>query len=508
MLKAQIVIDPSFQLATIDTRMYGSFIEHSGRAIYDGIYYPGHPTANEDGFRQDIIDLVRPLHIPLIRYPGGNFVSGYRWEDGVGLRELRPKRLDRAWRSLETNEVGLHEFSKWCKEIGSEIMMAVNLGTRGIDDACNILEYCNHPGGTYYSDLRRAHGAAAPYAIKTWCLGNEMDGPWQIGHKTAEEYGRLALETARAMRKIDPSIHLVATGSSYPEMATFPQWESTVLDHVYDDVDFLSLHQYLGDTTNNLADYLAKSLTTERFIHSVVSTCDYIKAKKRSNRTMMLSFDEWNIWYHSLGQDDERMEKSPWQQAPRLLEEIYTMADAAVFGTILITLLKHADRIKIACLAQLVNALAPIMTEPDGGAAWLQPIYWPFLHACQFGHGTVLVSGGTSPKYDSPHFSDVPYLESVTIYDDQHGELTVFAVNRSQDEPLLLSGKLSAFGTCSLLEHITLLNENPYATSAPGNAQIAPRQAADSTAEQGALSALLPPISWNVIRLRVTSDSR
>lgn len=355
MLQANLHIDPHFTVADVDDRLFSSFIEHLGRAVYDSIYCPEHPSANAAGFRQDLLDLIRPLNIPLIRYPGGNFVSGYRWEDGVGPKDQRLVRLDRAWCTLETNQVGVQKFAGWCREIGAQVMMAVNLGTRGIDDACNLLEYCNHPSGTLYSNLRISHGAPQPYGIKTWCLGNEMDGPWQVGHKTAEEYGRLAVETARAMRKIDDSIQLVASGSSFPEMPTFPQWEATVLDHVYEDVDYLSIHQYLGDTTQNLKDFLAKSLTTERFIRDVLATCDYVKARKRSHKQMMLSFDEWNLWYHSVGSDEAYRKATPWQYAPSLVEDIYTMADAAVFGTMLITILRHADRIKIACLAQLVN---------------------------------------------------------------------------------------------------------------------------------------------------------
>ena len=420
----------------------------------------------------------------------------------TGPAKERPVRLDRAWRTVETNQVGIDEFSSWCRELGAEVMMAVNLGTRGIDDACNLLEYCNHESGSYYSDLRRAHGAEQPYRIKTWCLGNEMDGPWQIGHKTADEYGRLALETARAMKKIDSEIQLVATGSSYPEMPTFPTWEATVLDYLYDDVDYLSLHQYLGDTTNNLEDYLAKSLTTEHFIHSVVSTCDYVKAKKRSGKKLMLSFDEWNIWYHSLGSDDERIAKEPWGIAPPLLEDIYTMADAAVFGTMLITLLNHADRVKIACLAQLVNVIAPIMTEPNGGKTWLQTIYWPFYHAAQYGHGTVLRTAVSCPKYDSPNFTDVPYLESTVLLDEEQGALTVFAVNRSLNDSLVLSADLAAFEGCSLIEHVTMYSGDPNVTNGPDKQGVSPVRVAESGVTDNHLSAVLPPLSWNVVRIQ------
>lgn len=503
MLNAKITIDPAFRVSKVDNRIYGSFIEHLGRAVYDGIYCPEHETADNDGFRNDVIELIKPLNVPIMRYPGGNFVSGYRWEDGVGPKDKRPKRADRAWRTLETNQVGLSEFSNWCDKIGSNIMLAVNLGTRGIDSACNLLEYCNLSSDTQYSDMRIEHGRKNPYNIKTWCLGNEMDGPWQIGHKTADEYGRLATETARAMKKIDPSIELVASGSSYPEMPTFPMWEDTVLSHVYEDVDYLSLHQYLGDTTNNLEDYMAKSLTTENFIKSVLATCDFVKAKKRSKKDMYLSFDEWNIWYHSLGRDDEIMRDEPWSYAPPLVEDIYTIADAVVFGTMQITLLKHADRIKIACLAQLVNVIAPIMTERYGGDAWKQSIYWPFYYTSKYARGTVLKTAEQSPKYDSKNFTDVPYLESVSLYDDETNEITIIAVNRSLTDNMTLETNLKAFENPSVIEHITLCsNGDANEVNSSKNSPITPKQLNNSEMNDKTLTCSLPALSWNIIRIK------
>ena len=293
--RAKMVLDKEFQIAPIDKRIYGSFIEHLGRAVYEGIYQPGHPAADENGFRKDVVELVKELDVPIIRYPGGNFVSNFYWEDSVGPVEERPHRLELAWRSLEKNEIGLNEFSKWAKQVNSEVMMAVNLGTRGISDACNLLEYCNHPSGTKYSDLRRKHGVKEPHNIKVWCLGNEMDGPWQIGHKTMEEYGRLAEETAKAMRLIDPTIELVSCGSSNREMPTFPDWEAVTLSHTYDYVDYISMHQYYGNRDNDSNDFLAQSDDMDDFIRTIIATCDYVKAKKRSKKTMNLSFDEWNV---------------------------------------------------------------------------------------------------------------------------------------------------------------------------------------------------------------------
>ena len=281
--KTKMIVDKDFRLADIDDRLYGSFIEHLGRAVYTGIYQPGHPSADEDGFRKDVIELVRELNVPVIRYPGGNFVSNFFWEDSVGPKDQRRKRLDLAWRTVESNEVGLGEFSDWCRKTNSSIMMALNLGTRGTADALNLLEYCNLDTGTYYADLRRQHGADKPYGIKTWCLGNEMDGPWQMGHKTAAEYGRLAAETAKAMKAMDHSLEFVVCGSSNIEMPTFPQWEASTLEETYEYVDYISLHQYYGNRSGDTADFFAKTQDLESFLHSVTAACDFIKAKDRKS---------------------------------------------------------------------------------------------------------------------------------------------------------------------------------------------------------------------------------
>ena len=244
MISAHLTIDPHFVVGPINRRLFGSFVEHLGRCVYDGIYEPGHPEADEHGFRKDVTELVRELGVSTIRYPGGNFVSGYRWEDGIGPVDQRPRRLDLAWHSTETNEVGLDEFARWLTKVGSELMYAVNLGTRGVEQALDVLEYANLRGGTELSDLRIANGAVEPYDIRMWCLGNEMDGPWQVGHGTPREYGRLAVKTARAMRQIDPTLELVVCGSSSAQMPLFGTWERIVLEETYDEIDFISCHAY------------------------------------------------------------------------------------------------------------------------------------------------------------------------------------------------------------------------------------------------------------------------
>ena len=498
---AKMIVDRKIPLAEIDNRIYSSFIEHVGRAVYNGIYQPGHPTADQDGFRTDVLEAVKDLQIPMIRYPGGNFVSNYFWEDGVGPKENRKKRLDLAWRSLETNDVGLNEFAKWAKLANSDIMMAVNLGTRGIADACNLLEYCNHPGGTYYSDLRKSHGAAQPYKIKTWCLGNEMDGEWQLGKKTAVEYGRLAAETGKAMKLIDPDIELVSCGSSFAGMPTFPEWEATTLEHTYDYADYVSLHQYYGNTKNDTADFFALTQDMEYFIHTVTSVCDYMKAKKRSKKTMNLSFDEWNVWFHSVAEDADTQKNSPWQAAPHLLEDMYTFEDAVLVGLMLIMLLKHSDRVKIACLAQLVNVIAPIMTEDHGGV-WKQTIYYPFLHMSKYGRGTALQSLTETTKHDTAEHCDVTDIESIAVYNEELEEVTIFAVNRNVKEDVHFEADMRSFEGYRAAEYLVLESDDMKIKNGWQNERVFPQQKTQYTFADGNFETVMKSSSWNVIRFK------
>ncbi|MFA9463979.1 MAG: alpha-N-arabinofuranosidase [Velocimicrobium sp.] len=503
-MNAKMIVDKELSISKVDDRLFSSFIEHLGRAVYKGIYQPEHAHADDEGFRTDVIDLVKELNIPMIRYPGGNFVSNYFWEDGVGPKEDRKRRLDLAWRTLETNEVGLNEFAKWANKVDSKIMMGVNLGTRGTKDALNLLEYCNHQAGSYYSDLRKQHGIEEPYKIKTWCLGNEMDGDWQLGKKTATEYGRLAAETGKAMKLMDSSIELVSCGSSFVEMPTFPEWEATTLEHTYEVADYVSLHQYYGNVQNDTADYLAMTQDMEHFIHTVISTCDYIKAKKRSKKTMNLSFDEWNVWFHSSKADDETMKNHPWQVAPHLLEDVYTFEDALMVGLMLITLIKHADRIKIACLAQLVNVIAPIMTENEGGV-WKQSIYYPFLHASVYGRGTVLWPIVTCDKHDTIQHENVTDIESVAVYHEEKEELTIFAVNRNVNKDIVFEVDVRGFEGYKVLEYIVLENDDVKRYNGYGKEIIQPKKKETYQFEGKMFTTSMKKCSWNVIRFAKTN---
>ncbi len=497
---AKLIVDRDFTIAPVDKRIYGSFIEHLGRAVYTGIYQPGHPAADRYGFRKDVLKLVKDIDVPIIRYPGGNFVSNFFWEDSVGPAEQRPKRLDLAWRSTEPNAVGLGEFSRWCEEAGSQIMMSVNLGTRGVADACNLLEYCNMPGGTKYADLRVSHGRKDPYHVGVWCLGNEMDGPWQLGSKTAQEYGRLSYETAKAMKLIDPSIELVSSGSSSPMMTTFPEWEAATLENNYDFVDYVSLHQYFGNRDGDTPNFLAQNMQMDYFIRTVLSTCNYVRAKKRGKKDINLSFDEWNVWFHSNEADNDIMQNHPWQIAPPLLEDVYTMEDALLVGLLLITLLQHADRVKMACLAQLVNVIAPIMTEKDG-KAWRQTIYYPFLHASRYGRGVALQPVLASSKHDTKDFTDVTDVDSIAVWNEEAGEVTIFAVNRDIADTVEFTCDVHSFEGYALKEHIVLENKNLKAVNGPKKENVKPALQKDTVLDDGTVTARLHPASWNVIRL-------
>ena len=500
MKKATMILDKDYIIGRVDPRIYGSFIEHLGRAVYGGIYEPDHPTADKNGFRQDVIEKVRELGIPVVRYPGGNFVSGFNWEDSIGPRAQRPKRLDLAWMTTETNEVGLHEFVEWAKKADTEVMYAVNLGTRGADAARNVVEYCNHKSGSYWSDLRIKNGAKKPFDIKLWCLGNEMDGPWQMGQKTAYEYGRTANEAAKMMKWVDPTIELVACGSCAHDMPTFGSWEYEVLNECYSNVDYVSLHRYYGNPTGDTPGFLARSMDLDDFIKEVIAICDAVKGKKHAKKKLNLSFDEWNVWYHSNEQDREIQKADKWGRALPLLEDIYNFEDALLAGAILITFLKNADRVKVACLAQLVNVIAPIMTR-NGGGVWAQTIFYPMMHASRYGRGTALRAIMSSPTYDCKDYEKVPVTDGTAVMGDD-GSVTIFAVNRDMEESVLLECDLRAFGDMKILEHIVLHHDDVKAVNTEENpGEVAPRKVRGGRTDGGRMTVKLPALSWNVIRL-------
>lgn len=501
MNKSSVVLDPAFTIGAIDPRIRGSFVEHLGRCVYGGIYEPGHPGADDEGFRTDVLEHTRDLGVTAVRYPGGNFVSGHRWEDAIGPRSDRPTRLDLAWQTVEDNAIGVDEFASWCRKAGVAPMLAVNLGTRGVQEAVDLLEYCNHPSGTYWSDLRRTNGASQPHDVKLWCLGNELDGEWQIGNKTARDYGVLAAQTARAMRLIDPDIELVACGSSNRRMKTFAAWEAEVLEHTYDVVDYISLHSYYKPKDGDVASFLASGVDMDAMIEEVVATCDHVRAKLGRSKRIQLSFDEWNVWYS--GGQVWREEVTPWERAPNLLQDRYSLMDAVVVGSLLNSLVRHADRVTMACFAQLVNVIAPMTTE-NGGPIWKQSTFHPMQLTFRHGRGAALQvqesPGGA--RVDTATYGDVPQLDCTATWDEETGSIAIFAVNRSLTEPLDLEVDLRGFAGPRPVEHLALHGPDRDATNSVDEPDhVVPRRQDTPTLDAGTLRARLAPMSWNLLRL-------
>ena len=502
MPKATLTLDPHFTVGAVNRRLFGSFVEHLGRCVYDGIYEPTHASADEQGFREDVLELVRELGVSTIRYPGGNFVSGFRWEDAIGPKEDRPSRLDLAWHSTESNVVGVDEFAGWLEKTGSEMMYAVNLGTRGVQEALDILEYANIHSGTRLSDARIANGRPEPYGITMWCLGNEMDGPWQLGHRSADDYGKLASQTARAMRQLDPSIELVVCGSSSAQMPTFGTWEHTVLEHTYEDIDFISCHAYYEELAGDTGSFLASAVNMDHFIESVVATADSVGAELKSDKKINISFDEWNVWYQSRYHDVDRITGiGNWPTAPRLLEDSYSVVDAVVVGNLLISLLKHADRVTSASLAQLVNVIAPIMTEP-GGATWRQTTFFPFAVTSRLAVGVALEVKLESDTYLTKTYGEVCTVDAVATHDAATGKTAIFLVNRSQSAPTTVTIDVSQLGPVSISETHTLSDDDIYARNTLADQQrVALHPNESATIADHTLTITLPAVSWTAIAL-------
>ncbi|MDR7276213.1 arabinosylfuranosidase ArfA [Catenuloplanes atrovinosus] len=498
MARARLTLDPAFTIGAVRRRLFGGFVEHLGRHIYDGIHEPGHPTAGPDGFRRDVVELVKQLGVSAIRYPGGNFVSGYQWEDGVGPAADRPRRLDLAWHSTETNQVGLHEFQTWLDLVGSELMLAVNLGTRGVPEALALLEYANVPTGTARAAQRAANGRAEPFGVRMWCLGNEMDGPWQLGRRDAEDYGKLAAMTANAMRQLDRDLELVVCGSSSRGMPTFGTWERVVLEHAYDEVDYISCHAYYEPRDGDYASFLASGVDMDAFIDAVVATADHVRAVKRADKRIDISFDEWNVWYASRWNAvEDTFPADHWPIAPRLLEDVYSVADAVTVGGLLISLLNHADRVTSASLAQLVNVIGPIMTEP-GGPAWRQTTFFPFSLTSRLARGSALRVQLDADTVPTPAHGDVPVIAAAATFDEA-GSLAVFLQNRHLTEPTTVTISVRGLAVTAVRAE-GIWDDDMHAANTLANPErVGTRANPSATVEDGTVTITLPPVSWTAV---------
>ena len=495
----RVYLDSRRTLPPLDRNLFGSFLEHLGRAIYGGIYEPGSKLSDSNGFRKDVLDEVKRLGVPIIRYPGGNFVSGYHWQNGVGPKKGRPRVLEKAWDSIETNQFGTNEFMAWCRLAGAAPLMGLNLGTGTPEQAAALVEYCNVEKGTRWSDLRREHGIAEPHRVQHWCLGNEMDGPWQIGHMSATEYGLKAADAARQMRYVDHGVKLVACGSSGPFMPTYLEWDREVLEQCYDYVDGLSLHRYFGntrETNGDTAKYLAMNLSMERQIAETAAVCDYVQGRKRSAKKLWLSFDEWNVSYRTTSGDAVDGKR---QESPHLLEEVYNLEDALLVGGLINSLLRNSDRVKVACLAQLVNVIAPIVTNSNG--LLRQSIFYPYSWALQFARGAAVNLLVESPQYEVPGMDHVPYVDVAATYNAESKDFSVFVLNRDLSKARELEFLWEGSAPSRVVESQTLTGDDLKAL----NSFEAPQRVAPRPFEKPSTSGMrtrfeAPPRSYSIIQ--------
>jgi alpha-N-arabinofuranosidase len=427
MESTKITYHKDYEIGEVDARIFGGFLEHMGRAVYEGVYDPKSAHADSNGFRKDVLAALKPMRYTTMRYPGGNFASGYHWMNGIGPKEKRPTVRELAWQSLESNQFGTDEFIKLSRMMDWTPMMTVNLGTGTPEEARNWVEYCNSPTGSLYSDLRAANGSPAPYDLKLWCLGNEMDGPWQLGHVPAGEYAIRAQQAAKMMKDIDATLELVVCGSCTLDLPTYMSWDQTVLAYVGDYADYISLHRYVGNKSGDSTDFLAVTNSIDQQIEEMDAVCRYVQALSRSKKRTYLCFDEWNVWYRA--REGEHM-NGRGIFAPHLIEEEYNLEDALVVAGFLNSFIRHADVLKIANIAQIVNVIAPILTREDN--MLLQSIYYPFLMYAQRREGISLQPVVAGPGYESTSYGYVNNIDTSAIQGD--GVLHVFLVNRDLRE--------------------------------------------------------------------------
>jgi alpha-L-arabinofuranosidase len=491
-LTARVLLDNERTIGAISSLLFGGFAEHMGRCVYGGFFDPASPHADEHGYRNDVKAALREMRLSILRYPGGNMLSGYEWQDGVGPRDKRPRRRELAWQSIETNQFGTNEFIDFCRHMQIEPMLGVNLGTGTLAEVSALVEYCNALAGTRYADMRVAHGYAEPHAVKYWCVGNEMDGPWQIGHLEAEEYGRKAREAAKMMHWQDPSLKLVACGSSNTEMPTYPEWDRVVLETCWEHVDYLALHYYATNYDNDTASYLALSAQFESHLDTLAGLLRYVKAKLRSNHNVKLSWDEWNVWYK------DRSGRGGWKEAPPLSEEIYNLEDALVVAQWMSVFLRRCDVLDIACIAQIVNTISPLLTTTD--QLLRQTTFYPFVLFSNHAAGQSLQPLVSAPESDTKLFGPMPLLDVSASYDQANDRGAVFIVNRSQNEAVTTEIGWQGTAPAQAAAVYQLSGSDPKAvnTFAQPNT-IVPKQLDGLKIDGGRMTLRLPPLSFTVV---------
>ncbi len=474
------------RIGRVDPRIFGGFLEHLGRAVYEGVYDPRSAQADEDGFRRDVLAALRRLKMTAMRYPGGNFASGYHWMDGIGPRANRPTIRELAWQSLEPNHFGTDEYIKLCRKMDWTPMITVNLGTGTPEEARNWVEYCNCPPGSKYADLRAANGHPEPYGVKLWCLGNEMDGPWQLGHVPAAEYAVRAQQAAKMMKDVDKTIEVVVCGSCTVGLPTYMEWDRQVLEYLGDINDYISLHRYVGNQRNDTPDYLAVTNAIDQQIEEMDAACRYVQAKQRSKKRAFLCFDEWNVWYKNHEAD------GAGKFAPHLVEEIYNLEDALVVAGFLHSFVRHADVLKIANLAQIVNVIAPLLTRGD--EVLIQPTFYPFEMFAQRGTGEALRVTMSGPSYVGQAHGSVTYVDSSAILDGD--SLQIFLTNRSLADEATVRVTVLDRSIAALRNGQVLEGSDPKAANSFEEPfKIAPRALSDVRIAGGEAILVVPPLS-------------
>jgi alpha-L-arabinofuranosidase len=493
----QTIIDlhSQFHVGPVDPRVFGGFLEHLGRAIYQGIYDPESRHSDVDGIRTDVLEVLRRLDMTAMRYPGGNFASGYHWQDGVGPRQQRPTVRELAWQSLEPNLFGTDEFIQLCRVMGWTPMLTVNLGTGTPEEARDWVEYCNAPAVSKYANMRAANGNVAPFGVKLWCLGNEMDGPWQLGHLPADQYAIRAQQAAKMMRDVDPRIELVACGSCSIILPTYMEWDRQVLEYIGDYADYISLHRYVGNRENDTPDYLAVTSSIDRQIEETDAVCRFVQAKYRRRKRIYLCFDEWNVWYRARGQ------KGTGQFAPPILEEVYNLEDALVVAGFLHSFIRHADVVKIANLAQIVNVIAPIMTRGDD--LLLQSIYYPFEMVSRRRQGVALRVVVNGPAYESLTHGPTPFVDASAILNGDR--LHLFLTNRSLETPMSVHIRLADGIITALESGEALTGPDPKAFNTFEQPTLVVAHSVDGAhIANGTATIDLPPLSFTALTLGLT----
>ena len=489
-----IHLHSSFRIGQVDPRIFGGFLEHLGRAVYEGVYDPKSKHADADGFRSDVLEALARLQMTAMRYPGGNFASGYHWMDGIGPRESRPTVRELAWQSIEPNHFGTDEYIKLCRKMGWTPMITVNLGTGTPEEARNWVEYCNCPAGTRYADLRAANGSPEPYAVKLWCLGNEMDGPWQLGHVPADQYAIRAQQAAKMMKDTDRSIELVACGSCTTGLPTYMEWDRVVLEYIGDLADYVSLHRYVGNREDDTPDYLAITNSIDRQIEEMDAVCRFVQARRKSDKRAYLCFDEWNVWYKNMQVDGEG------KFAPHLIEEVYNLEDALVVAGFLNSFIRHANVVKIANLAQIVNVIAPILTRGD--ELLIQSTFYPFEMYARRRQGIALQTVIDGPAYVGKTNGRVCYIDTSAILGEDR--LHVFATNRSLDEAATIHIVLADHPIAGMESAELLTGPGPKAANSFEQPDVIRTQPfTDVRVRDGRATAQLPPLSVVALTFRL-----